>query len=152
MEFMPIFKKNRAYIEHIIGSVSDEQMLTMPDGFDNNIAWNLGHLIVAQQSLIYRQSSLETLTNRAHVAQFAPGTSPADWTTTPDLAALRALLTKSTEQMVADADAGLFQSYTPYTTTTGFHLATSDDAMTFNLYHDGLHFGAIMALRNLVRR
>jgi len=26
----------------------------MPQGFDNNIAWNLGHIIVTQQSLHYR--------------------------------------------------------------------------------------------------
>lgn len=150
MESLSIFQQNRSYIEQIMGSVSDAQMLAMPDGFDNNIAWNLGHLIVVQQSLIYRLSGLDTLTTRRHVVQFSPGTSPADWKTAPDLAEVRSLLTQSTQKMVADANTNLFQSFTPYTTTTGFNLNTFANAVTFNLYHEGLHFGAIMALRNLV--
>ena len=153
MESLSIFQGNRGYIEMVIGNLSDEQMLAMPDGFDNNIAWNLGHLIVVQQSLIYRLSGLDALTSRTHVAQFSPGTSPADWKKSPDMAELRSLLTESTEKMVADAQAGVFQTavYTPYTTFTNFDLPTFADAMTFNLYHEGLHFGAMMALRNLVK-
>ncbi|MCP4416443.1 MAG: DinB family protein [Chloroflexi bacterium] len=153
MESLSIFQGNRAYIEMVIGSLSDEQMVAMPEGFDNNIAWNLGHLIVVQQSLIYRLCGLDTLTKRIHVAQFSPGTSPANWKKNPDLAELRSLLSQSTEKVVADAQAGLFQTavYTPYTTTTKFDLPTFADAVNFNLYHEGLHFGAIMALRNLVK-
>ena len=150
MESLGIFQRNRTYIERVLGTLSDDQMLAMPAGFDNNIAWNLGHLIVVQQSLIYRLSGLDTLTSRSHVAQFSPGTSPADWKSPPDMAELRTLLTESTTKMAADAAAKLFQTYTPYTTTTKFDLPTFNDAVTFNLYHEGLHFGAIMALRNLV--
>lgn len=153
MESLTIFQGNRAYIEMVIGSLSDEQMLAMPDSFDNNIAWNLGHLIVVQQSLIYRLCGLDTLTSRTHVVQFSPDTSPENWEKRPDLAELRSLLTQSTEKLTADAQAGLFQTavYIPYTTTTNFDLPTFADAMNFNLYHEGLHFGAIMALRNLVK-
>jgi len=151
MEFLPIFERNRYYIDKVIGSVSNEQMLIMPAGFDNNIAWNLGHIIVAQQNLIYRQSGLETLTNQAHVQQFAPGTSPANWESPPDLSTLRALLTESTAKMATDVAAKRFRSYTHYTTSTGFELRNFADAFTFNLYHEGLHLGAIMALRNLVK-
>ncbi|WP_420645756.1 DinB family protein [Candidatus Leptofilum sp.] len=151
MKFVPIFQQNRAYIEQIINTLSDEQLLRMPDGFDNNIAWNLGHLIVVQQSLIYRLSGLPTLTRREHVRQFSPGTSPADWPATPDLAELRQLLTETTAQTIADAATKRFQNYTPYSTTTKFDLPTFEDATAFNLYHEALHFGAIMALRNVVR-
>jgi hypothetical protein len=153
MESLSIFQGNRSYIERVIGSLSDEQMLAMPDGFDNNIAWNLGHLILVQQSLIYRLSGLDSLTNRSHAAQFSPGTSPADWKKPLNVAELRSLLTESTQKVTADAQTNLFQSatFTPYTTTTNFHLPTFADAVNFNLYHEGLHFGAIMALRNLVK-
>ncbi|WP_420629529.1 DinB family protein [Candidatus Leptofilum sp.] len=151
MKFVQIFQQNRAYIEQIIDTMSDEQMLVMPAGFDNNIAWNLGHLIVVQQSLIYRLCGLPTLTRRAHVRLFSPGTSPADWQDTPDLAEVRRLLTETTAQTIADAAADRFQNYRPYTTTTSFDLPTFEDATAFNLYHEALHFGAIMALRNVIR-
>lgn len=150
MDFLHIFQRNRDYIRRIIGSLADEQLLTIPSGFDNNIAWNLGHLIVVHQSLLYRLSGLETLTTRHHLVQFAPGTSPADWKTTPDLTEIRSLLTHSTEKTVADVADGLFKTFTPYTTTTGFDLNSFSEAVAFNLYHEGLHFGAMMALRNIV--
>ncbi|MCA9899885.1 MAG: DinB family protein [Anaerolineales bacterium] len=151
MKFVAIFQQNRAYIEQITSTLSDEQMLLMPAGFDNNIAWNLGHLIVVQQSLIYRLCGLPTLTSRMHMLQFSPGTSPANWKNTPDLAEVRQLLTETTAQTIADAAANRFQNYTPYTTTTNFDLPTFEEATVFNLYHEALHFGAIMALRNVVR-
>jgi hypothetical protein len=34
-----------------------EQLNKIPEGFSNNLIWNIGHVIVAQQSLVYRGSN-----------------------------------------------------------------------------------------------
>ncbi|WP_407635809.1 DinB family protein [Solitalea canadensis] len=36
-----------------------DQLNKVPAGFNNNLIWNIGHEIVAQQALIYKSSGLE---------------------------------------------------------------------------------------------
>ena len=35
-----------------------EQLNKIPEGFSNNLIWNIGHIVVSQQGLIYRLSGL----------------------------------------------------------------------------------------------
>ncbi|HLG39364.1 MAG TPA: DinB family protein [Chitinophagaceae bacterium] len=35
-----------------------EQLNIVPDKFNNNLVWNIGHIIAAQQSLVYKTSNL----------------------------------------------------------------------------------------------
>lgn len=144
-----IFKQSRNLITAVTSTLTDDQLFMIPTGFDNNIAWNLGHIVAVQQSLTYRLAGLPTLTTREQNRMFRPGTSPADWAERPDPAELRRLLAESTEQLLADYP-DKFTSFQPYTTTTGFSLASIHEAVAFNDFHEGLHLGAILALRNLV--
>jgi len=36
-----------------------EQLNKIPEGFSNNLIWNIGHIIVTQQVLIYKLSNLQ---------------------------------------------------------------------------------------------
>ncbi|NET74148.1 MAG: DinB family protein, partial [Sphaerospermopsis sp. SIO1G2] len=86
----------------VVQNLSHDQWFTIPTGFDNNIAWNVGHIITVQQSLIYRLSGLQTHTSKPFAKLFNPGTSPADWATNPDPAELQALLLSTSEAWQAD--------------------------------------------------
>ena len=55
------------------------------------------------------------------------------------------------DQTEADLGAGTFGPYREYTTTPGVVLASVEGALRFNLFHEGLHLGAILALRKHVR-
>ena len=66
------------------------------------------------------------------------------------LAEVRDLLLSLPDRTEADVRAGRFETYREYRTTPGVVLASVDDAVRFNLYHEGLHLGAILALRKLV--
>jgi len=129
-------------------SLTPEQWFTIPTGHDNNIAWNVGHIITVHQSLVYRLSYNETHTTKEFAKMFNPGTSPADWTENPDPSELSELLTSTHEAFIADHANGHFTKYRPYATTTGVSLQTVTDGATFNLFHEGLHLGTILAIRN----
>lgn len=49
-----------------------EQLNKIPAGFNNNLIWNIGHIIVAQQSLIYQLSNLQCKYQRIYSTSLNP--------------------------------------------------------------------------------
>lgn len=127
-----------------------EQLNKIPEGFNNNIIWNVGHIIVAQQSLVYRLSGHSMQVRDEMFNLYKPGTKPERGITQEEADELKQLLITLCEQTKKDIEKGIFTSFTGRMTATGFDLATLDDAMEFNNYHEGLHFGMMTSLRKLV--
>tara|TARA_Y100001949_G_C15938712_1_gene309136 strand:- start:225 stop:680 length:456 start_codon:yes stop_codon:yes gene_type:complete len=127
-----------------------DQLNEVPDGFNNNLIWNIGHIIVAQQSLIYNLSNLDGYLPERLVELYKPGTKPSGQITQEACDELKELLTALIDRTISDFDAGKFTTFTERTTRTGFHLATLEDALHFNNYHEGLHLGYMMSIRKLV--
>ena len=124
--------------------------MAIPAGFDNNIAWNIGHIIVAQQRLHYALSGNGMLIPDHYLPMYKPGSSPADWEQEPDIAELLGFLQELPERLKADYADGIFHNYQSYTTSTGISLNNIEAGIAFNNFHEGLHLGAILALRNFV--
>lgn len=150
IQAIDVFLQDRKLIRSAVSGLTIGAYFEMPPGFDNNIAWNLGHIIVTQQALHYRLSGLPALTTRQDIAMFKTGSSPADWEENPDLSRLLDLLAQTGPKLKEDFEAGLFANFQPYTTSTGIVLRTIEDALFFNDFHEGLHLGTMLALRNFV--
>ncbi len=45
--------KTRQYLLQVTEGMTAEALNTIPAGFSNNIIWNMGHLVAAQQGLCY---------------------------------------------------------------------------------------------------
>ncbi len=126
------------------------QLNTIPQGFNNNLVWNIGHIIVAQQSLIYKLSDLPMCIPDNLVHLYKPGSKPEGVVTEEAINELKTLLVSLVEQTESDFHNGKFVVFTERTTGTGFHLASLTDAFEFNNYHEGLHLGYMMGLRKFV--
>lgn len=150
MDAIKVFVQDRGLIQAALDGLPEEAYFVIPVGFDNNIAWNLGHIITTQQALHYRLSGLPTATTAEDIAMFKTGSSPADWAARPDIGRLLTLLTRTTSRLEPDYEAGIFAGYRPYTTSIGVVLDTFESALAFNNFHEGLHLGAIQALKNLI--
>ena len=150
MDAIAIFEQVRRQMAGLMKSLSQEQMLFIPDGFDNNIAWNFGHIVYTQESIIYRLADAPTVTNDTHRALFSMGTSPADWQETPDLTEVRELLKQTGMKLRSDYEAGLFTNFREYKTSTGFSVANVEQAIAFVNFHEGLHLGTILSIRNFL--
>lgn len=127
-----------------------EELNRIPEGFNNNIIWNVGHIIVAQQSLIYRLSGqpmhvLDEMFNR-----YKPGSKPEKDVTQAEVDELKHLLLALCQQTKNDIEQQIFTSFTERMTVTGFHLGTLADALEFNNYHEGLHLGMMMSIRKFL--
>ena len=136
----------RTTLGRVLSAVAPEDLFRMPPGFVNHIAWNAAHIVVTQQLLQYGLSGLDGHLSRDLVARYRKGTGPDDG----DEASYRQvmeLLHRAPELLAEDYDGGRFERFTSYTTSAGIQLASIEDAITFNNFHEGLHLGYIMALK-----
>ena len=49
---------NRKIFHHYLKHFSLEQLNAVPEGFNNNILWNIAHTMVTHQLLMYKRSGL----------------------------------------------------------------------------------------------
>jgi hypothetical protein len=136
----------RSRLAGILDTTPPEVLTAIPDGFSNNVLWNIGHAVVSQQRLHYGASGLPLLVTELQEAQFRKGSSPADWTSQPDIQLLRAQLAETAETLIEDYRGGRFREYREFTTATGPVLRSIEDAIVFNGFHEGYHTGVINAL------
>ena len=126
--------------------LTQEQWFAQPDGFANNIAWNVGHLIMAQQGLCYGRMHIQPHIELAGMrAMYGGGTSPADWSENPETDELLRLFVELPQKMTADIAAGKFDSYVKPEPVEG-RFPPPESVMhgfIFNQHHEGMHAGAI---------
>jgi len=143
-----ITKKNRAIFSNFLSVFSLEQLNTVPKGFKNSIYWNIAHVVVTQQLLVYHLSQLPMLVSDQFVEKFRKGTQTEFDATKENVDQLKKLLFSTLEQTKLDFDNGLFKSYQPYTVSTKSTLKTLEEAIEFNNFHEGIHLGYILAMKN----
>lgn len=129
---------------------SAERLLKIPAGFHNNILWNLGHVVVAQQVLCYKNSGLPMRMPAYVPGFFGKGTSPATWTGKIDPEEVKSWLPETLEFLREDVARHVFKTYEPYTTSMGNRLHSFSEALAHVVWHEGLHLGVILSQRKLV--
>ena len=145
-------RKERLFLLKLIEEASIEQLNEVPPGFNNNIIWNLAHLVASQQGVCYLRAGVTLRIDDAFYQRFKPGTKPEGYVDAAEIAAIKGLLFSTLDQLAGDYDAGVFTNYNTWTTRYGAELANIDDALEFLLYHEGLHTGYIMALKRAVKK
>lgn len=142
-----ILEKNRKLMVSFLENYSVEQLNQVPNGFNNNIIWNIAHLIATQQLLTYKLSGIPMRVNETFVETYKKGTKTEAYVSAEEIAKIKELLFSSVEQTKEDYANGVFKAYNAYTTSTGSTLTSFEDAMAFNNYHEGIHLGYILAMR-----
>lgn len=141
-----IWKNNRSICSKFLQHNSLEQLNKIPVGFNNNLIWNIGHMIVVQQRLVYGLSGLPMNISDELFYKYKPGTKPEIDEPAETVELFKELLIAPVDQTMTDFENGKFKDYTEYTTSKKFHLASAADAITFNNYHEALHLGAMVSI------
>ena len=144
------WKTSRKIYLDFFDKYSLEQMNVVPDKFSNNIIWNIGHIIAAQQSLVYKISSLPMYISEEFFDRYKPGTKPMGAVSQNEAGEIKSLLISMIDQTETDLANGKFVSFTERNTITGFHLGNLQDSFVFNNYHEGLHMGCIKSIGRFV--
>jgi hypothetical protein len=145
-----INRTSRKMLSSYFENYSLEQLNKIPEGFSNNLIWNIGHVVVTQQLLVYKLSGLPMMVSDEMVEKYRKGTKPKQDATQTEVDEIKALFFKSVDQVESDYTNGLFVNYQEYPTSTGYILKSAKGAIEFNNFHEGLHIGIMMSIRKFV--
>lgn len=140
-------RKSRANMLSLTKNCSMAQLNEIPEGFSNNIAWNFAHTVVTMQLLTYGLSDMETHLTPAEIGMFKKGSKPEEEMTEEEWAYWKQKSEETVNQLEADLASDAFKEFKKYPTSFGVELNSVQDALDFNLIHEGIHFGYILALR-----
>lgn len=145
-------RRTRAYIIDLVKDLSSEKLNKIPHGFNNNIIWNLGHLVAAQQSICYVKGALRPSIPEVVYSSYKPGTRPDRFYDSIEEDDVKAMLISSVDTLQKDYQAEKFSGFIPWTNRYGNTLNDIDDAISYLQFHEGLHLGVITSIRKLVQK
>lgn len=149
-DILEVTKTSRNMVSKLIQGFTLEQLNKVPAGFNNNLIWNVAHIVVTQQILVYKLAGLPVMVSDELIEKYKKGTKTEHEASQEEVDEILSLLHKTIDQTEKDIDVNLFQNFTEYPTSTGFVLKNNFDSMSFNNFHEGIHIGVILAIRKLV--
>ncbi|MEJ9226794.1 MULTISPECIES: DinB family protein [Priestia] len=136
----------------LVSHMDDAFTEIIPDGLNNNIKWNLGHIYVVQEKFAFSFAGEEINIPEHYNNIFAPGTKPSEWSIErPSLIELLNLLTLQNQRLNLILPKKLGEkSLQPYITSTGLKLRYIDEFLSFCLYHEGMHYNALKNIKSIL--
>ena len=138
------FGRTRAAIVKTLKGVSPEALDVVPEGFNNNIRWQLGHILVTAELFLFKgQEKLSASYNTL----FGPGSKPANWA--GDVPSIATLLEQLNEQLarIQEVDTTTFEIKLekPFIGNE-----TVGELAAMGAFHEAMHVGQIQALKQIV--
>lgn len=144
-------KKTRELFLNLINDLSVEQLNKIPDGFNNNIIWNFGHIVVSAQQLSYVRSGVKADLDVRFKEKFMKGSKPESFISQEEIDVLKDQLISTINQIEEDIKNNVFAKMTPFSTDTyGYEMSTIEEVLTCIQSHESLHYGYARAQKKLV--
>ena len=149
---LEVLTNTRKFFNKFLENMSLDDLNAIPKGFNNNIIWNIGHILVTQQLLAYKLSGLSMMVSESLIAKYMKDTKPEGDVSQTEVEEIKELLFATIEKTKADYNNNAFNNFNTYTvSTTGNTLTNIDESFEFILFHEGMHLGYIMALSRAIK-
>ena len=145
-----VLRTTRNNILKLADNFSSEHLNLIPPGFNNSLAWNIGHVLVTQQLLFYRMSGSKCYISEELIDKYKKGTKPMNPTGESEMEFIKQNLMSTIDYAIDDLAGNKFREYKAYQTSYGIELKSIGDAIIFNNLHEGLHLGYMMAMKKLI--
>ena len=132
-----------------VKEISESQADSVPEGFNNNIRWNLGHVYLVQEKFAFGFISEPMQIPEGFTELFGRDTKPSDWKVQPPtLPELIKLLEDQTSRIKEKLDNRLAEVVAnPFNMPSGLTLKTIGEFLIFSMYHEGQHVQTIKMLK-----
>jgi len=143
-----ITNSRKAFIQ-LLDGLTIEQLNKIPDGYNNNIIWNFGHIVVSTQTLCYVRTGILADSSSVKFNEFyKKDTRPSYTVTEQEVAELKALALESIEKIREEYSNGSFANITPFSTSTyGVEMKSIEEILITTIGHDNVHYGYAWALK-----
>ncbi|MFB2120959.1 DinB family protein [Parapedobacter sp. 2B3] len=150
--FKFIIDSRKAFAELVDGLSADE-LNQVPDGFNNNIIWNFGHIVVSTPLLCYVRTGIwPDAAKIKYVEAYKKGTKPTYEVNASELADLKGLAISTIHTLEEDYKNGLFKQMEPFSTITfGAVINTIEELLATTVGHDNTHYGYAIAQRRIIK-
>lgn len=137
----------RNFLQEIEG-LNREQASFQPEGFNNNIHWNTGHVLTVTEQFMMGYPKKSNHLPENYIELFGNGTRPSDWIgnvpSVEELASqLKAQLERINEVPASMLDQKLKQPI--------LGMETFGELANMALFHESYHLGQIHAMKKLVK-
>lgn len=145
-----ILRTTRENALKTIDGFSIEELNRIPEGFNNNLIWHLGHMVVTQQLLVYGLSGLPKNVSDEWIAKYRKGTKPESEVSVQECEQIKSKFISTVDQMQADFEKGIFKEFKTYPTSFGYTMTSIEDAISFNCAHEAMHLGNLISMKKMV--
>jgi len=132
-----------------VKELSENQVDSVPEGFNNNIRWNLGHVYLSQEQFAFGFAQDPMVVPDGFTELFGRDSKPSEWKVQPPtLPVLIQLLEDQTNRIEEKLNNRLYEVVAkPLTMLSGLTLKTIGEYLTFSMYHEGMHVQTIKMLK-----
>lgn len=141
------FRITRFHMMRELEGLTEEQLLTIPEGRDDNIIWNVGHLLCSLSRLTYVFSGHPLPIPEGYLPIFGKNSTAKDWKANPDVQAVLDRFVELPAQIEHDYTEGLFKTYDALQIVPEDNIASVEEAIAFHSFHEGLHIGKVLTLK-----
>jgi len=143
--YLKLIENKRQKLLDLTKNLTVEQYNFIPNGFNNNIIWNMGHLLSVSERILYEESGLQPPAHSISLAMFNKGTKPEKVLKEEEIAYIRDLMLESVrflekcEPAIPETGSNDYQSS-----------ETNTKLMEFVLFHEEYHYcKTVDFLRNI---
>ena len=126
----------RNNIINAIEGLSLEDLNTVPKGFNNNVIWNVGHVVATQQLLCYKFSGLKMSLDSDFITKYMKGSVADNDISQEEVDYILKQLKVLPAELENDYTNGVFENYNTYTTSCNITLSAISEAIQFNNVHE----------------
>ena len=153
VEFPLVLKTLRTTRYHMLKEIeglTKEELLAIPDSRDDNVLWNVGHLLCSLSRLTYLRSGHPLPIPETYLSLFGKGTDARQWTSAPDPEDVLERFASVLDQIETDYGEGLFEDYETLEIAPGHTIDSVEEAIAFHCFHEGLHIGMVISIKQLL--
>lgn len=142
----------RKITEKTIEKMPEEIADIIPNGYNNNIRWNFGHIAFVQEKLVFGLLGEEMRLPKNYEQLFGAGTKPADWEGTPPSFTEITEILREQKTRIKNFIPGRFHEKlpAPFINRAGIKFSTVGEVFLFSLYHEGMHIETIKRLHQSI--
>ncbi|WP_206166806.1 DinB family protein [Mammaliicoccus sciuri] len=141
------FRISYSMLSDVVKDIDEKQADFQLELAKNNIKWQLGHVIVANESFVFGTSEEGNILGEKLGKSFSPGTSPQDFTgVEPTFQELKGILNQQLERILNVLDEQMDKSRKAPIA----NMDTFAETISFGILHTNYHTGQIKLMKSML--